>query len=732
MVLQSLLSYLQRNKKTLFFITLIVWFWFSTLSWVFAAAPSDGGTWISQEDANILIWYLNLFLKAAAALLALATSFVSIFLYPGWVNGTMFGLQDYLREIWILVSNVIYFIFAGILITIAFMNIIGKWEGTWELKQAMPRFIVGVLIVPFSWFAVQFLLSLSAILTVWVLTLPYNSFQQEPLFAQAIEWTDNELTSQEFCKNIIINFSDSRVPGSTDWIASWQDAEFAEIFQCKDDGMVTIKEIISWEWNAEWLDNNVFWVISVYTYWILRLDKLDTIESADLNTIKGIADLLFKVGFDLLFVVIYMLLMVALFLALLTRGIRLWVFMMLSPVFGLLYFLWKTSDGGWEKFSPKEFIALAFVPVYVAAALAFGLTFILVASTGLKETTSEDDMDTLNAWGFSISIVGAHWDGEEEVSVIWKLIVELFGVVILWIAVMAALKQSATTKAIIEPIVSFWESVGKLAAASPTYAPIIPTWWWERMGISGLRSLWSSLESWVAWAQSSRWSKLWSDLADTVTWAWDPFTRSINALTSKLPDWAQSQQQAEDLNNGVIWAISNLWKTLRDSNHRQLLAWAMWDAYTPKVEDALKWATTEQEFARIISDIKSNPSKYDLEWDKKRAFDNIHPTWNIDDIIRQYSSWTMTNWTNWATSDETTINIQPSTTITWLVENGAIKWTSEGEKDSNIQTISNDIVRMLDWETRSRTKMKAELVKLNITDIWDQDKIIDALDDSIA
>ena len=90
-----------------------------------AAAPASP-TGISAEDGQKLIGYMNMFLQMAAAILGLVTSFVSIFLYPGWVNGTMFGLQDYLKIIWILVSNVIYFIFAGILIVIAFMNIIGK------------------------------------------------------------------------------------------------------------------------------------------------------------------------------------------------------------------------------------------------------------------------------------------------------------------------------------------------------------------------------------------------------------------------------------------------------------------------------------------------------------------------------------------------------------------------------------------------------------------------------
>jgi len=44
----------------------------------------------------------------------------------------------------------------------------------------------------------------------------------------------------------------------------------------------------------------------------------------------------------------------------------------------------------------------------------------------------------------------------------------------LWIAVMAALKQSETTKKITAPIASFGQSVGSLVASAPMYAPIIP------------------------------------------------------------------------------------------------------------------------------------------------------------------------------------------------------------------------------------------------------------------
>jgi len=569
MVLQSITSYIKINKKILFFIAWILWFWLLSFSWAFAA-PSNS-TWITQEQGDKLINILNMILSGAGAILAIVTSFISIFLYPGWVNGTMFGLQDYLKEIWILVSNVVYFVFAGILIVIAFMNIIWKGDGTWELKQAMPKFIIGVLIVPFSWFAVQFLLSLSAILTVSVLTLPYNSFQNQPLYSQALD--NSEIADQKFCKDIIISFSQDFGWQATTNLVEWQETQFDENIRCKWEegweGMVSIKDIISGEWNAEGLDNNIFGVINVYTYWILRVQDLDTVENVNLQFVKGIFDLIFKILFDLLFVIVYMLLMVALFLALLTRWIRLWIYMMLSPVFGLLYFLWKAWEEWSEsKFTPKEFIALAFVPVYVAAALAFGLTFIMVASEGIKQNASTDDMDTLNAGWFSLSIIWAHGSGPEEVSVIWKLIVELFGVVILWIAVIAALNTSATTKAIIAPITAFWASVWKLAAAAPTYAPIIPTgngW----MSITWLQQVGSSVSSKFQTDAQNRGT----EFAKNLPWmnddgSMDLSQKSINALTRFEND---SDKLTSESFNELKSAVETWWDIKKLSRHPEFL-----------------------------------------------------------------------------------------------------------------------------------------------------------------
>jgi hypothetical protein len=57
-------------------------------------------------------------------MLALLTYLSTLFLDPSWLNGSVFGLSVIFKEIWILVSNIVYFAFAFILIWIALVNIV--------------------------------------------------------------------------------------------------------------------------------------------------------------------------------------------------------------------------------------------------------------------------------------------------------------------------------------------------------------------------------------------------------------------------------------------------------------------------------------------------------------------------------------------------------------------------------------------------------------------------------
>lgn len=638
MNIQIVTNFFRKYKAVFVYVSMILWFFLLSSESLFA---NDTNSWISQENIDKAVEILNGIITLAAALMGMITGFITMFLYPGWTNGTLFGLQEYLKTIWILISNVVYFIFAFILIAIAFMNIIGKGEWTWELKQAMPKFIVWVLIVPFSWFFVQFILSISAVLTVWVLTLPYDSFGNKDLFVQALE--DKEFWDQEICKDIIISFSWNFDWYSTDNVSS-ESTELDEKIQCRTDASdggwkVTIRELITGQ-DADWnvsadgagLQNSIFGVISIYSYGILKIDQLDTLNNGDLEVIKTGADLVFKIIFDVLFVVVYLILMVALLLALFVRWVRLWIYMMLSPVFGLLYFFWSDWVGEAEnKFSIKEFVALAMVPVYVSAALAFGLVFMLVAAKWITNQ-NPDEPDMLQAWGFSLTMIWAQWGSENEVvkwSIIGKLIVQIFWVVILWIAVMAALRQSETTKQITAPIAEFWKSVGQLAAKAPTYAPILPSsLWWSA---AWLQSMGAGITSWVDSYFRGKWSERWAEFAESLTpwsgwwWAASAIRTSVNNEQVWLASWTErsitnvlttmrEQWNQDSLNNtntrrefvaalAAAMGKNSGWEMILDSWRQADLARLNWTAFTTALATAVRdWSWELQNQARPAMD----------------------------------------------------------------------------------------------------------------------------------
>jgi hypothetical protein len=476
MNLNKLKQFFLKNKKEILFFSSFMIIIFSTLDTTFANEP--------KEDTFIAA--LNWILTIASSFIAMLTALVSLLLNPGWINGTIFGFDIYLKEIWVLISNIVYFIFAFILITISFMNIVGNWAGTWELKTALPKFVVWVVMVPFTWFFVQFVLSISAFLTVAVLSLPHD----------VMTWNKNfdEYKKIKMCNTFVIDTvtkDKEEIEAGGKIQDSWCTKNAVDFWGTS----VSLDSILSWD-NSKWTSESVFWIINLYSYWIMKVNTITELDWKIVKTVKDLSNLSIKVVIDVLFLIIYLILIIALFMALFARWVWLWIYAMFSPIFGLLFFFWKAKEWVWDKkFWVWEFIKLALVPVYVSAALAFGLLFMFVASQWLSKNNSdwgskiftevvEKDVEkkssAIDIWWFKLVMKWVVWWTWWSImssmgNWLWQMIIQLFWLAILWIAIMAALKSSDITGKIIEPIEQFWKSVGSLIEKAPQYAPIIPT-----------------------------------------------------------------------------------------------------------------------------------------------------------------------------------------------------------------------------------------------------------------
>ena len=626
-----------------------------------------------------LVQWINIIFVIASVFIWLFTQLVSLFLNPAWINWEFLWLTEHLKTIWIMISNVVYFIFAFVLIWIAFMNIMWKW-GEWELKQSLPKFIIWVLIVPFSWFFVQFVLSLSAILTVQIILLPFDSFPD-------IMNKNEFLTKKIIPNNCKINLTNNDLLKEVKKGKNKSDIAntINRAYECEKGTELSIEQIIR-NWDS------VFSIISIYTYWILNIDGLDDFDKKEAITwIDTIIELSIKWIIDILFVLIMFILIISLWLALFVRWIWLWIYTMFSPVFWLLYFFDKW-EWWWEwvtkNFNLKEFINLALVPVYVAAALSFWLLFLFITSNWITKQDNDKhefiskDGITITLWDLKYTInwtilnwwknwiweflTGLQWS-------VWSLIMSIFALVILWMAVMAALKSSTITWTVVEPIAQFGESIWKLAMKSPQYAPIFPGWlsaqWlnkvWQ-MPIAALNQK-SAIKAGALQEPINR--VFWANILNP--WDLEKFNQSLISLNknnlpkfqTKLKEiWSQTwtwspqfRRAFENYINALIKAGVKIdkEKALKYEGDKLSIEWA-------KALILKKWYSTTDEIADLKADVLRNslvtPTPWsqiketkDQEWDLKLSKEKrnflkwgVVINWNIKLNIKE--SWELVIW----------------------------------------------------------------------------------------
>lgn len=646
----TILNYINKNKKSLIYIALFIFVFYISSEFSFAGdtpstwdSSSSGDSW---DDPNIFVQVVNWLVKISSALLWLLTFLVWLFLYPWWTSWSAIWLTDPLKTMWILVSNVVYFIFAFIFIWIAFMNIIWK-EDNYQLKQAIPRFIVWVLIVPFSWFFVQFVISLSSILTVWILTLPYDTFKWTTFFS------DTALQKVSFCDSYIVNM--------------WGNSEWEFPIKCKEwhNDQVTLEKILNPQDS-----NSLFGIMAFYTYGVMKLDANGVLHREDVwSSLKSFFDMWLKAIFDILFIIVYLLLMIALALALFVRWIMLWVFWMFSPIFWLLFFFKKWWEWIWEwaakKFNIQQFINLALVPVYVAWALAFWLVFIFIAWEWLWATSSSWDWEfsmswnLVKFWWFEFMLSWAVSDSSlrtwSEVDkwikgydwTLWTLLLHLFGLWILWMAVMAALKSSEITWSAVEPIAQFGSSVWDLIKKSPTYMPIIPTpsgmmsqWWLARIW-SEAKSYYDtrSAKTWTEFLERNNLFQSESSQANTKSNVLLTKLKSIEGNQIDKPIFEEFTSAIKEFRDVAAIRNSESWRNLLMEMARKL-----------GVDESLRKTWTPQEIANLIRAIHN---KWIEKWDVYDWWIFRSP-WIVasvtPDSINAYLKWhsASNSWDTWA------------------------------------------------------------------------------------
>lgn len=119
---------------------------------------------------NKIIGGLNIALAVLSAMISPIVLFVGWLMSPDWTSGDLFGLRAPMYALWVTVSNIVYFIYAILLILIALGTMFG--QDKFSYKVMLPKLALGILMVPFTWWFVQWTISIASVVTASVMTIP--------------------------------------------------------------------------------------------------------------------------------------------------------------------------------------------------------------------------------------------------------------------------------------------------------------------------------------------------------------------------------------------------------------------------------------------------------------------------------------------------------------------------------------------------------------------------------
>lgn len=410
-------------------------------------------SWMVDKSLDVLVKALVLVFNIGLYLVLALVYFIGWFLSPEFYTWQVADLSEFFNQVWILVSNFVYLFFAGLLVWIAFVNIIWKEGSNYQLKTALPKFIVSVLIVPFTWFIVSFTLSFVSVASQTILSLPEDLIERQE-------------DSFKF-KPVVIDFGADYASGDKYYTFDKDNATEINITE----SLTTNPYLIVWRYFAD----------------TVTLQNNEQITEDQFKT--QVSKFLISAIFSLVFIVLSF----ALFLALATRIVRLWLYTMFSPLFAISFFFW--GKGWWwlDKISFKSFLSIAFVPVYVSLALSFGYIVMEKLSSAdtykqssiMTPTSISWDEKTYEIGSFSLVLKWSifpdapEWETgsiDQNVNPIMQILIQILWIVVFRLAIMAALRTNDITKTVVDPIYSVWKNIGNAMQSLPKHTPIPFTW----------------------------------------------------------------------------------------------------------------------------------------------------------------------------------------------------------------------------------------------------------------
>lgn len=405
--------------------------------------------------------------KTIASLLSIAIDFLNALLWPfllliGDLMDTDMilgpGMEEKLKGIWIPVRDLVNIGFVLVLLVVAFYNVlgIGGGEGDLAIKTALPKIVLGLVLVNFTFIGGKVVLDLVNVATTAAFALPELAHGDETPY-------DFSGVKEEFQQKVCYKSVDEATGIAISWSDETDGDEvpiYTRLFCTKaDDGTYDeLDGLLAAQYFTDLNSNNIGLVMAV------NMGGLSSLSVLKAESIDSFSDLTVSIMFALVMYLVFATSYLVLGIVLLVRIIVLWIALALSPLAVLVYVVPQIKEwaGGGGDFSQK-IIKTLLAPVIIGLTMSLGYIMI-------------------DAWDGNLALDGGGFKANEVISKEFliegmddlpQFIIALASIMIVWTGVFAAASDTYASFAT-EAIKGFGERVRDAAMKAPTLLPTIP------------------------------------------------------------------------------------------------------------------------------------------------------------------------------------------------------------------------------------------------------------------
>lgn len=355
------------------------------------------------------------------------------------------GMEETMLAIWRNIRNIVNILFILVLLGIAFYNVVGGSSQDYHIKTILPKFVIALIAVNFSFLAVKVVVDGVSVVTTAIFALPNAVFDE---MSGTGKNNPKELTNDEQFKKGICELN----YGYGDKYAPPAENGYCIADKTKKDFTQKGKDFF-----RMYDSNNAAIVLAVNMGKVAEINKV-TIK----DFTQAVKSMLLNVLFSTMMYIVYSVAFVAMLIILAIRLVVLWVTMVLSPLIVLKYVIpesLKSSLGGADELG-KKFVQNAIAPIPIALVMSIG--FIMLQSWKQARFGSLD-IQTLD-----VNLLTS------GMSTLQDLMAAVAMVVIVWVGVFEAAKGTYA-ESIVGGLKTAVEGAGKFVATAPfKYMPIIP------------------------------------------------------------------------------------------------------------------------------------------------------------------------------------------------------------------------------------------------------------------